>query len=179
MAMAGHVRPHGWAIAVAALASAALAGCGGGASLNPFTTGSAFSSANTVDRTFIGASQTWDLDKNGLVTCDEWKNYASTSFREADGNGDGALADDEFQAMAKNDRLFDIADLKYYDNNGDGRVAADELTGKPNRAFALLDKNGDCQIARDESVQTVQLDKKKEDTNTPEKQLERAEQARR
>lgn len=179
MAMARHNRPHGLAFAAVALAPVALAGCGGGASLNPFTTGSPFSSANTVDRTFIGASQTWDLDKNGLVTCDEWKSYSSTSFREADGNGDGGLAQDEFEAMAKNDRLFDIADLKYYDLNGDGRVSADELTGKPNRAFALLDKNGDCQIARDESVQTVQVDKKKDDTNTPEKQLERAEQARR
>jgi EF hand len=122
-----------------------------------------FSSSNDFDRTFIGAAQTWDLDKNSVVSCDEWKQYASTSLREADANGDGALAPDEFEVMAKSDRLFSVADAKYYDTNSDGRVSVEELTGKQNRAFNLLDKNGDCQIDRNETVQVVQAVKKKDD----------------
>jgi hypothetical protein len=162
---------RGLRLAAAAGLTLLAAACSTG---NPFTTGSPFSNASIVDRTFIGAAQTWDLDKNAVVTCDEWKQYAMTLLREADMNGDRALAGDEFAKMAKSDRLFDVADLKYFDGNGDGKVTADELTGRQNRAFALLDKNGDCQIARDESAQVVQVDKVKDTNPTPEQQLERA-----
>ena len=122
---------------------------------------SPFSSNNDFDRTFIGAAQTWDLNKDGSVSCDEWKQYAVTSFRESDSNGDGALDQTEFLAMAKNDRLFEVANVSYYDANGDGRVTSDELSGKPNVAFKLLDKNADCRIDRTESVQVYAVDKPK------------------
>jgi Ca2+-binding EF-hand superfamily protein len=154
-----------------ALVPLALAGCSSMA--NPFTTGSAFSNASIVDRTFIGAAQTWDLNKDSLVTCDEWKQYATTALREADVNGDGALSSDEFARMAKSDRLFDVADLKYFDANGDGKVTVEEISVR-NRAFQLLDKNNDCQIARDESAQVVQVEKVKDTSLTPEQQMERA-----
>ncbi len=151
-------RPKVPAVCAAVLAAFVAAGC---------TASSPFSNSNDFDRTFIGAAQTWDLDKNSVVSCDEWKQYASTSFRESDGNGDGALSPDEFAVMAKSDRLFSIADAKYYDANSDGRVSVDELTGKQNRAFNLLDKNGDCQIDRNETVQVVAAEKKKDTSVTP------------
>jgi Ca2+-binding EF-hand superfamily protein len=133
-------------------------------------TSTPFSSSSDFDRTFIGAAQTWDLNKDGSVSCDEWKQYALTSFRENDANGDGALDQQEFLAMAKNDRLFEVANLSYYDSNSDGKVAAQELSEKPNTAFKLLDKNGDCKIDRNESVQVYNVDKPKEkevDQNVP------------
>ena len=72
-------------LACLVLFPAALAGgCASGIS-NPFKNTSDF------DRTFIAAAQTWDLDKNGTVACDEWVRYISTEFRQADTNGDGAL----------------------------------------------------------------------------------------
>jgi EF hand len=150
--------PKASVVCATGLAAVVAAGC---------TASSPFSNSNDFDRTFIGAAQTWDLDKNSVVSCDEWKQYASTSFRESDGNGDGALTPDEFAVMAKSDRLFSIADAKYYDANSDGRVSIDELTGKQNRAFNLLDKNGDCQIDRNETVQIVAVDKKKDTSVTP------------
>lgn len=160
-----------WRGLASTLAALAAAGCS--SMPNPFTTGSPFSNASIVDRTFIGAAQTWDLDRNAVVTCDEWKQYATTSLRESDMNGDGALTADEFARMAKSDRLFDVADLKHFDANGDGKVSAEELSTR-NRAFQLLDKNNDCQIARDESAQVVQIDKAKDTQPTPEEQMERA-----
>ncbi len=120
--------------------------------------GNPFSSGSGVDRTFIGAAQTWDFDKDGAVTCDEWKNYVTSLHRESDGDGDGSLVDAEFQAMAKTDQLFSIADRSYYDANGDGKVTVDEMTGKQNVAFKQLDKNGDCRIDRNESVRILQVD---------------------
>lgn len=116
------------------------------------------SSASSMDRTFISAAQTWDFDKDGSVTCDEWKNYVATLVRETDGNGDGALDAEEFKKLAKTDQLFSVADLSYYDANGDGRVTIEEMTAKPNTAFKLLDKNGDCRIDRNESVRVLQVD---------------------
>ena len=125
-------------------------------------TSTPFSSTSDFDRTFISAAQTWDLDKNGVVSCDEWKRYTATSLRESDANGDGALDQEEWARMAKSDRLFEIANLPYFDAGSDGRVTADELAAKSNPAFRLLDKNQDCQIDRNESVQVYSVDKPKE-----------------
>lgn len=162
------------ACGLACAAAFAVTACSSGGGGGLFTTGSPFSNASVTDRTFIGAAQTWDLDKNAVVTCDEWKQYATSALREADVNGDSSLTKEEFSVMAKKDRLFYIADLSYYDSNSNGSVSLEELTGKKNRAFTLLDKNNDCQIARNESAQVIAKDKVKDTGLTPEEQLERA-----
>jgi hypothetical protein len=129
------------------LMALALAGASGCASDS-----SPLGNASTVDREFAAAAITWDLNRDGEVTCDEWKQYATGLFRSADANRDGFLSPEEFAAMARQDRLFDTGGFKFFDMNGDGRVTLEELTGKPNPAFALLDKNKDCVIGRDERV---------------------------
>ena len=134
----------------------ALTSCG---SFPSITGGkSPFGGGPNVDRTFIAAAQTWDFDKDGNVTCDEWKNYTVSLVKETDRNGDSILDAAEFQEMAKIDRLFETADFRYYDLNGDGKVTVEELVGKPNVAFKVLDKNGDCRIDRTETVQVLQVD---------------------
>lgn len=144
------------AVAVAILIGCSVAAC----SSLPSLTGnkSPFGSASLTDRTFIAAAQTWDFDKDGVVTCDEWKTYVAGLFREADGDGNGSLDSNEFKKMAATDRLFDVADVSFFDMNGDGRVTLEELTGKPNPAFKVLDKNQDCRIERTESAQVVPVD---------------------
>lgn len=134
----------------------ALSSCGS----FPSITGakSPFGGGSNTDRTFIAAAQTWDFDKDGNVTCDEWKNYALSLVKESDGNGDGVLDSAEFQEMSKIDRLFEVADIRYYDLNGDAKVTFEELAGKQNVAFKVLDKNGDCRIDRTETVQVLQID---------------------
>jgi Ca2+-binding EF-hand superfamily protein len=128
--------------------------------------GNPFEKANDVDRTFISAAQTWDTDKNGVVTCDEWSRYVATSIRENDANGDGALDATEWQNLVKSDRLFEVANLAYYDTNGDGRATVEEITAKQNLAFKLLDRNQDCQIDRTESVQVRSPDAPAKGTGT-------------
>jgi hypothetical protein len=125
------------------------------------TVSNPFSNASDNDRTFIAAAQTWDLNKDGSVACDEWKQYVTSAMREADANGDSALDATEWPTLVKGDRLFEVATLSYYDSNNDGKSTADEISNKPNRAFALLDKNGDCQIDRTETVQVHNVDKPK------------------
>ncbi|MCZ7594933.1 MAG: hypothetical protein M5U16_08450 [Hyphomicrobium sp.] len=40
--------------------------------------------------------------------------------------------------------------MDYFDSDGDARVSRSEFVDKPNRAFAVLDKNKDCALGRDE-----------------------------
>lgn len=141
--------------ALACLATGAGVLAGGCSSGNPFNNTSDF------DRTFIAAAQTWDLDKNGAVSCDEWVQYVTSSLRQSDANGDGALDATEWSALMRSDRLFEVANVGYYDANGDGRVSVEEMTGKQNLAFKLLDRNGDCQIDRTETVQVHGVDREK------------------
>ncbi len=144
--------------------AAALGVCGCSSAPSISSIGSPFGSSSSIDRTFVSAAQTWDFDKNGSVTCDEWKNYLASLVRESDGNGDGALEDAEFEKMAKTDRLFTVADRSYYDASGDGKVTLDEMTGKQNAAFKQLDKNNDCQIDRNETVRVLQVEGPKPST---------------
>jgi Ca2+-binding EF-hand superfamily protein len=145
---------------LALLPAAFVGGCSSSAK-NPFGNTSDF------DRTFIAAAQTWDLDKNGSVGCDEWTRYVSTEFRQADGNGDGSLDAEEWKKLVASDRLFETANISYFDANGDGKVAVEEMTGKQNLAFKLLDRNQDCQIDRTETVQVHGIDKPKAASSAP------------
>lgn len=120
-----------------------LAGCGG-------NTGP--TSASAADLKFVAAVATWDVNRDGNVTCSEWKQYAATLFKDADRDRDGILARQEFEAMSRQDRLFATIGLAYFDANGDGRITLPELADKPNPAFALLDKNGDCAISSNERI---------------------------
>lgn len=102
------------------------------------------------DSALIQAVPTWDGNRDGTVTCEEWKNYADALFKQFDGLRDGFLTAGEYQALAKGDRLFEVVPLAYFDSDGDARVSQSEFVDKPNRAFALLDKNKDCALSRDE-----------------------------
>ncbi len=119
--------------------------------------GTPFSKASSNDLLFVSAAATWDLDKNNAVTCEEWQKYTTELHTIADKDGDGALTAEEYQTVIRNDRLFESANHTYFDANADGKVTLAEMSGKPNPAFQILDKNKDCQIGRDEMVHTRQI----------------------
>lgn len=159
--MVMRLRQRAFGLGLAAAVGAAVAACGGGAALpslsNPFAKGT-----SDFDLTFLSASSTWDMNKDGTVTCDEWKQYATELLQESDGDKDNALTIAEWGKLSSSDRLFVTADHKYYDANGDGKVALEELTGKKNHAFTLLDKNNDCALGHDEKAHVFSVAKPKE-----------------
>ncbi|MDX2287535.1 MAG: hypothetical protein NW217_01760 [Hyphomicrobiaceae bacterium] len=136
-------------------AAGVIAGCGGGVA-NPFA------KASGPELMFISAAQTWDLDRNNSVTCDEWKAYTAELFGTADKDGDGILTSEEYQGVVRQDRLFETAGMAFFDTNRDGRLTAKEMADTPNPAFAMLDRDKDCQIASAEMVQTRQIERIKE-----------------
>ena len=72
-------RRSAWAGRAAVVCALSLAACSGGG----LTGGSnPFGGASEVEITFVSAANTWDLNKDNTVTCDEWKAYATQSFRE-------------------------------------------------------------------------------------------------
>lgn len=99
-----------------------------------------------IDGAFIRAAATWDLNHDGNVTCDEWKQYAASIFKEVDLNHDGKLSPEEFDRLAKIDRLFLTANFAYYDADHKGYVTQSDFVDKPNPAFLELDKENTCVI---------------------------------
>ena len=132
---------------VALCAAASLAACGTSpmkaiGSINPFNNNLA-----ETDRVFLMAAGSWDRNHDNVVTCDEWKAYATDLFRSADANGDGALDASEWGKLSSQDRMFDTADINYFDANHDGKVTLAEMTEKPNPAFRLLDTTHTCSLS--------------------------------
>jgi hypothetical protein len=133
--------PRSWTLKFASIVAACCAALmQGGCTTSPGT-------SDTVEGSFIRAAATWDLNHDGKVTCDEWRSYARSLFKEVDLNHDGKLTPDEFQRLAKIDRLFETANFKYYDVAGQGYITEPEFIDRPNPAFAALDKNNTCVLS--------------------------------
>ncbi len=109
-----------------------------------------FFSSTSIENEFIGAVITWDLNRDGDVTCEEWKGYVADLFREADANRDGALTPDEYAILARRDRLFEYLGFKYFDTAGKSQLTLAQIADKPNPAFTRLDTNRDCRITPSE-----------------------------
>jgi len=130
------------------------------------------SSVPDVDRVFLSAAGNWDRNRDGIVTCDEWKAYAAELFDAADANRDGALDRTEYAKVISTDRMFETVDLSYYDSDKDGKITRAEFVEKPNRAFALLDKSNECKLSANQvagaRANTEQIfDSKKPESGDP------------
>lgn len=108
------------------------------------TQGDPFSDA--TDRTFLRAAETWDVDKDGAVSCENWRSYLQSRFAEGDADRDGVLAIGEFPSLSKADRLFSSVGFRYWDSDRNGALTLAEMQQKPNPAFAHADKNKDCKL---------------------------------
>jgi hypothetical protein len=116
-----------------------MAGC---SSSMPSLTGG----PSEADRVFLMAPGNWDRNKDGVVTCDEWKAYAAELFDIGDAQRKGHLTPEDWNRITAVDKMFVTVDFKYYDKNGDGKVDRAELIDRPNRAFELADRDKNCQL---------------------------------
>ena len=134
---------------------------------------SPFGNANSQELLFISAAQTWDLNRDNVVTCEEWKQYLATSFVEVDADRDGDLTPEEFASLAKQDKLFEEADYGFFGGK-DGKLTLAQMQARPNPAFERLDKNKDCRLVSDEMVRMHSVEKSNEiDWEKRQEQLKR------
>lgn len=73
-------------------------------------------SLSDMDRVFISAAETWDFDRNGAVSCEDWNAYLKRRFDEGDVNRDRNLNAEEFPSLAQSDRLFAYAKFDYWED---------------------------------------------------------------
>ncbi|RAI45720.1 EF-hand domain-containing protein [Rhodoplanes roseus] len=92
----------------------------------------------------------WDANRDGIFTCDEWKQYATRIFISADLNRDGYVDAKEFDGIRRADPSFKNAELGYFDDNHDGRLARAEFVDKKSPLFARYDRNNDCRVTAEE-----------------------------
>jgi hypothetical protein len=126
-----------------------LAGCSS-ALLGAGCAGTSPGLSDTIEGSFIRAAQTWDLNHDEKVTCEEWRTYAASLFKEADSDHNGKLTREEFAKLPKIDRLFEVANFDYYDVNKQGYVTQADFVDRPNPAFAALDHDKSCVIISDQ-----------------------------
>jgi hypothetical protein len=93
---------------------------------------------------------TWDANRDGIFTCDEWKGFVDRIFTLADRNRDGKLDKAEFATVQKADAALADADFGYFDENQDGKIARKEFVDKPSAFIMRFDRNGDCRVTGDE-----------------------------
>lgn len=131
--------------ALAILAALPLAAC----SSTPLSSIGSIGSnkISETDRVFLMAAGSWDRNRDNQITCDEWKAYASELFNGADANRDEFVDATEWPAIVSVDRMFETANLGYYDKNGDGKVARAEFIDAPNPAFTLMNASSTCVLS--------------------------------
>ena len=76
-----------------------------------------------MDQFVIWATDWGDPKGEGVYTCEQWKQYATKIFNEADRNHDSYVDAQEFEAIRKAHAMFKDADLGYFDDNVDGHLS--------------------------------------------------------
>jgi hypothetical protein len=113
-------------------------------------TGSTVSKYPGFDPLIAWAAIWGDPKGEGVYTCEQWKQYATKLFNNADRNHDGYLDAKEFEEIRNADQMLKDADIGYFDDDRDGRVSRREFVDKPNPFFARYDKKGTCKVTLDD-----------------------------
>jgi Ca2+-binding EF-hand superfamily protein len=112
---------------------------------------------------FSEAAQRWfdsfDQNKDGVLTPEEYRAVAEKQFRRVDSNADGAVDQGEyvFGVPEGNDQELDRAKKRFtiMDKNGDGSATEEEFVGFGQQVIDLSDFDGDGKMTRDEFAASV------------------------
>jgi Ca2+-binding EF-hand superfamily protein len=93
-----------------------------------------------------------DADDNGEVTFDEFAEAINGRLGNADADGDGKMTVGEIAAAIERMRAERMAKrmVERFDTDGDGALTTAEIESRQKKMFALLDRNDDGKIVRDE-----------------------------
>jgi len=93
-----------------------------------------------------------DADKSGDVTFEEFSAMLKSRIGDADANGDGKMTVEEIAAEIEKMRAERMARriIDRFDTDGDGMLTAAEVESRQRKMFALMDRNDDGKIVKDE-----------------------------
>lgn len=96
-----------------------------------------------------------DADNSGDVTFEEFAALMNKRFAKADANGDGKITVGEIAEQIRHKRAERVAArmVKRFDVNGDGTLTRAEIENRQKKIFALLDRNDDGKLVKDEMPQ--------------------------
>jgi hypothetical protein len=100
----------------------------------------------------MGAIELADADKNGEITFDEFKKAAGDRFVLADVNKDGKVTVEEMAAAIEKMRADRVAKrmIDRFDSDKDGSVTLAEIENGQKEVYALMDRNDDGKLVKDE-----------------------------
>jgi EF hand len=91
----------------------------------------------------IAAAGSADMNGDGLISKEEFRNEVARVAFEADKNKNGKIDEGEYKLSAD--------ERKAMDSNNDGKVTVEEFQAAQMKAFAALDKNNDGSLDADEA----------------------------
>lgn len=93
-----------------------------------------------------------DADGNGEITFEEFAEAINRRLVDADADGDGKMTVGEIADAIERMRAERMARrlIERFDADGDGALTKAEIESRQKKMFALLDRNDDGKIARDE-----------------------------
>jgi hypothetical protein len=106
--------------------------------------------AQTRTDPMLNSPPTWDTNRDGVYTCEEWKSFMERLFILADKGRKGFLTPQEFDSIKKSDPALAEAEFGYFDENQDGKISRKEFVDKPSVFILRFDKNGDCRVTPEE-----------------------------
>jgi hypothetical protein len=93
-----------------------------------------------------------DADRSGDITFEEFSAAMKSRLGDADTDNDGKMSVAEIAQEIEKMRAERIARrlVERFDSNGDGMLTAAEIDSRQKKMFALLDRNDDGKVAREE-----------------------------
>jgi hypothetical protein len=91
-----------------------------------------------------------DVNGDGALSRDEYRNVQAAQWPQVDRNGDGFLTVDDFPRIAAGRARTQLAEISYLDANGDGRISQSEFVDGEAPLFRRADGNGDGLLTRSE-----------------------------
>jgi Ca2+-binding EF-hand superfamily protein len=93
-----------------------------------------------------------DADRSGDVTFEEFSTAMKSRIGQADRDGDGKMTVAEIASEIERMRAERIARriVERFDTDGDGMLTAAEVESRQKKMFALLDRNDDGKVVKDE-----------------------------
>ena len=104
-----------------------------------------------------------DADDSGDITFEEFAAAMNGRMGFADANADGKLTVEEIAAEMQRQRELRRAErmVRRFDANGDNELTLEEIESHQRKVFALMDRNDDGMVARDELPRRERRDRRR------------------